>query len=236
MCGRYVSARDDKDLVALFEVDDRIDGGWRPSWNVAPTQSVRVVFDLAEGPDGAAPRRLLRDVRWGLVPVWAKDPGIGSRMINARSETVTEKPSFRAAAARRRCVVPADGYYEWSTAGGTKVPYYLHPEDGGVLAFAGLYERWPVPEKADDDPDRWLWTCTILTGPATDALGHIHDRTPRIVPPDMVDAWLDPGVTDKEEVRGLVDAIPAPHLVPRRVGPAVGSVRNNGPGLVEPVG
>ncbi|PSK89672.1 putative SOS response-associated peptidase YedK [Murinocardiopsis flavida] len=227
-----MSARDDRRLISLFEVDERVGDELGPSWNVAPTQQVRVVHD--EPRDGGSVR-LLRNARWGLVPVWAKDPKVGARMINARSETVTEKPSFRSAAAKRRCVVPADGYYEWQQQGtGKKTPYYLHPEGDSPLAFAGLYELWPDPGVADDDPAKWLWSCTILTRPATDALGHIHDRTPVVVPDAMVGDWLDRGTTDKAQVRHLLDAIPDPHLLPLRVGTAVGSVRNNGPELIEP--
>lgn len=116
-----------------------------------------------EDPEAEPVRQLRSSVRWGLVPAWSKDPKIGSRMINARSETVTEKPSFRAAAARRRCIVPADGYYEWQkSAHGPKTPFYLHGE--GVLAMAGLYELWPNPDLLDAHPGKWLWTTTVLTG------------------------------------------------------------------------
>lgn len=232
MCGRYVSARDDRGLIPLFDVDERVGDELRPSWNVAPTQQVRVVLDDAR--EGRT-LRLLRNARWGLIPVWAKDPRIGARMINARSETVTEKPSFRSAATKRRCVVPADGYYEWQQQGtGKKTPYYLHPEGEAPLAFAGLYELWPDPEIAEDDPAKWVWSCTILTRPATDALGHIHDRTPVVLPLDMVGDWLDRDTTDKARVRQLIDAVPEPHLLPREVGTAVGAVRNNSAELIEP--
>ncbi|PRX97252.1 SOS response-associated peptidase [Allonocardiopsis opalescens] len=234
MCGRYVSSTNDQALFDLFEVRERIGEPAPPSWNVAPTDPVRVILDdpRAEGPAV----RVLREVRWGLVPSWAKDVKVGARMINARVESVTEKPSFRSAAARRRCVVPADGYYEWQRDGGGKVPYYLHAPDESPLAFAGLYERWRDPAIPDDDPARWVWTCTIITTRAADTVGHIHDRTPLILPRSMVDDWLDPGTTAKAEVQRLLDAVPEPHLVPRRVGAAVGSVRNDGPQLVAPAG
>ncbi|WP_046471111.1 SOS response-associated peptidase [Allosalinactinospora lopnorensis] len=232
MCGRYVSARNDHQLQLSFDTDERVGEHLAPSWNIAPTQTVRVILEEAE--DGGTVRRL-RNVRWGLLPVWAKDRKAASRMINARSETVTEKPAFRSAAAKRRCVVPADGYYEWQRNNGGKVPYYLHPDDESVLAFAGLYELWPDPDVAEEDPAKWVWTCTILTRPATDALGHVHDRCPVILPHDMVGDWLAKSTTDKGEVRRLIDAIPDPSLVPRPVGRAVGSPRNNHPGLTEEV-
>jgi putative SOS response-associated peptidase YedK len=180
------------------------------------------------------PARQLRTVRWGLVPSWAKDASIGSRLINARSESVTEKPAFKAAAARRRCLVPADGYYEWEKLpSGGKQPYFLHGD--GVLGFAGLYELWPDPSKDADDPARWWWTFTILTTRAGDALGHIHDRTPVVVPPAMAGDWLDPRLTKVSEVRAMIEAMPEPVLEPRPVGRAVGNVANNGPQLVERV-
>ena len=167
------------------------------------------------------------------MPSWAKDKKIASRLINARSETVIEKPAFRKAAAKRRCLIPADGYYEWEKREGAKVPHFLHTD--GVLAMAGLYELWPDPARDDDDPDKWFWSTTVLTTTATDTLGHIHDRSPVVVPDDLWSAWLDPGLTDLAGVSDLLESIPAPHLTPREVSTAVNSVRNNGPELVAPV-
>ena len=178
MCGRYASSRSAQELADTFTATIHQGPMPGPSWNVAPTQAVRVVLERVD--DGNAARHL-RAVRWGLVPAWAKDPGIGSRMTNARVETVTEKPSFRRAAARRRCIVPMDAYYEWQapeTGRGRKQAYALSYPDGSVLAAAGLYELWRDPSRADDDPARWLWTTTVLTTTATDTLGHIHDRSP----------------------------------------------------------
>lgn len=235
MCGRYANARRDADLVGAFGIEDVVGDEPPPSWNVAPTDDVRVVLERAprEEPE-ERPARQLRTVRWGLVPSWAKDASIGSRLINARSESVTEKPAFKAAAARRRCLVPADGYYEWEKLpSGGKQPYFLHGD--GVLGFAGLYELWPDPSKDADDPTRWWWTFTILTTRAGDTLGHIHDRTPVVVPPVMAGDWLDPRLTKASEVRAMIEAMPEPVLEPRPVGRAVGNVANNGPQLVERV-
>ncbi|GAB3233675.1 SOS response-associated peptidase [Kineococcus gypseus] len=237
MCGRYALSPSDADLVALFDVGEVVGEALRPSWNVAPTQRARAVLQRApqDAPDAAAVRQL-RTLRWGLVPSWAKDPAIGNKMINARVETVLEKPSYKRAASRRRLLVPADGYYEWQRReDGTKVPHFLHDPDGEVLAFAGLYELWPDPAKAEDDPERWRWTFTVITTSASDALGHIHDRTPLVVPPGMRDDWLDPELTDPELVQQVLDAVPEPHLVPRVVSTAVNSPRNDGPDLVEEV-
>ncbi|WP_432505719.1 SOS response-associated peptidase [Kineococcus arenarius] len=238
MCGRYARSRSEGELVELFDVGEVVGQPLAPSWNVAPTQRARAVLERApQGEPGAAPGRQLRTLRWGLVPAWAKDVKIGNRMINARVETVTEKPAYKRAASRRRLLVPADGYYEWQVREDrTKVPHFLHDPDGEVLAFAGLYELWPDPAKAEDDPDRWLWTFTVITTRASDALGHIHDRTPLVVPPDMRDDWLDPDLTDLELVRQVLDAVPEPRLANREVSTAVNSPRNDGPDLVEAVG
>lgn len=236
MCGRYASTATDKELRALFDVVASVGAELPPSYNVAPTQPVRVVLERSprDEPEGNAERQL-RTVKWGLVPVWSKDPKIGSRLVNARSETITEKPSFRSAAAKRRCIVPADGYFEWMTNdAGTKIPYFLHG-DAPVLAMAGLYELWPDPSKADDDPDRWLWTTTVLTTQATDTTGHIHDRSPVILPTSFWEHWLDPTITDPEDVQAMVNSIPEPRLHPYEVSTAVNNVRNNRPDLLHPM-
>jgi putative SOS response-associated peptidase YedK len=203
---------------------------------VAPTQPVRAVLERAPREEPEAPAvRQLRTLRWGLVPSWAKDTAIGSKMINARVETITEKPAFKRAASRRRLLVPADGYYEWERRGGAKVPHFLHSEDGGPLAFAGLYELRADDTQPEDSPDRWLWTLTIITTRATDALGHIHERCPVIIPPDMREDWLDPHLTDLDLVRQVLDAVPEPHLATYEVSTAVNSVRHDSPDLVVPV-
>ncbi|MFH5821275.1 SOS response-associated peptidase [Georgenia sp. AZ-5] len=237
MCGRYANARRDADLIRAFDVEDVVGEELPPSWNIAPTRDVRVVLERAPKQEPEAqPVRQLRTARWGLVPSWAEDLSIGSRLINARSETITEKSSFKTAAAKRRCIVPADGYFEWQKLpDGKKQPFFLHGPDGEPLAFAGLYELWPDPSLPPDHPDRWRWTSTIMTTRAADTLGHIHDRTPVIVPADLIGDWLDPEVTDLRDVRQMVDAMPSPVLTPRPVGKAVGNVNNDGPELIEPV-
>ena len=172
-------------------------------------------------------RRALRVSRWGLVPSWSRDAKGAARMINARSETLTSKPAFRAAYARRRCLVPADGYYEWQREGTGKQPWFLTSRDRAPLAMAGLYEVWSPAE------GERLWTCSVITTDAADELGHIHDRTPLLVPRASWGRWLDPGVEDPggdllvPATPGVLDAWP--------VSPAVGNVRTNGPELVEPL-
>ncbi|MBY4012006.1 SOS response-associated peptidase [Rhodococcus fascians] len=234
MCGRYASTRSDSDLQAVFEIAETVGDEVPPSYNVAPTQTIRTVLERAPKHETESDAvRQLRSVRWGLIPSWAKDAKIGSRLINARSETITEKPSFKKAASRRRCIIPADGYYEWEKRDGAKVPYFLHEQ--GVLAMAGLYELWRDPTKADDDEDRWVWSATVLTSPAADALGHIHDRSPVVLPPELRASWLDPTLTDLSEVSELLAAIPEPRLEPYEVSTAVNSVKNNSPELLTPV-
>ena len=233
MCGRFTSSTPPGQLAKYFgahaPTEELIEaakdrGG---NFNVAPTQGVYTIYE-----DGGL--RRLDTFHWGLVPFWAKDPKVGNRMINARSETLAEKNSYKRPFARKRCIVPADGYYEWEKRDGAKVPYFLHDGDG-VLAMAGLYELWRDPTRAEDDENRWVWSVTVLTSPAADALGHIHDRSPVVLPPDLRSSWLDPAVTDLGDVRDLLAAIPEPRLEPYEVSTAVNSVKNNSPELLTPV-
>ena len=183
--------------------------------------------------------RELRVVRWGLVPFWAKDISIGSRLINARAETVATKPAFRRAFARHRCLLPADGFYEWEKTGDpkrpAKQPYFIRREDGGVLAFAGLYELWRDKDRPDDDPGAWLWTATIITTRAEDEVGRIHDRMPMVIDPARWADWLDPTATSAEALHGLMTPAASAHLTSYPVSTEVNSVRHNGPGLIEPM-
>ena len=196
MCGRYASSRRPEDLIEEFEVvDSRVPEPLAPDYNVAPTKEVYAVVERPSskeaGDAGEPPARQLRVVKWGLVPSWAKDVKIGNRMINARMETVAEKPAYKRALAVRRCLLPADGYFEWyptdeKTKAGKpkKQPFFIRPKDGGPLAMAGLYEIWRDPTKDDDADDRFLWTCTVITTDAPDDLGKIHDRMPLMVERD----------------------------------------------------
>ena len=202
--------------------------------------------DTAGSPAGSSPlpvsARELRVVRWGLVPSWAKDRSIGSRLINARAETVHSKPAFRRAFAHRRCLLPADGYYEWQRlegAGAPKQPYFICRGDGGPLAFAGLYELWRDPALPQDDELSWLWTATIITTSAPDDLGRIHDRMPMVIQPDNWADWLDPAADDSAGLMALCAPAASDGLTSYPVSTAVNSVRNNGPQLIdraEPVG
>ena len=236
MCGRYAASRHQDQLVEVFEVDEVVEPEptgtaqrpWtEPRWNIAPTDQVAAVLERARDEHV---RRKLVGLRWGLVPSWAKDPSGGARLINARRETVGSKPAFRAAYARRRCLLPADGYYEWQKDGDRKQPWFLSSRDGEPLAMAGVYEVWSAPGA---EAGERLWTCTVLTTEAADELGQIHDRTPLLVPRDDWARWLDPSLEDPGEgllvpgTPGVLDAWP--------VGAAVGNVRNDGPELSQPV-
>ncbi|MDR6978474.1 putative SOS response-associated peptidase YedK [Streptomyces sp. 3330] len=246
MCGRYVSTRSPRELAPLFHVSDPPpEETLAPSWNVAPTDDVWAVLERAprDSADSADVLRELRSLRWGLVPSWAKDVKVGSRMINARVETVHEKPAYRRAFTRRRCLLPADGFYEWEqikdpgTGKPRKQPYFIHPEDDQLMALAGLYEYWRDPAvEHDDDPDAWLLTCTIITTEATDAAGRVHPRMPLALTPDHYDAWLDPAHQDPVELRALLGQPAGGRLDARPVSTLVNSVRNNNPHLVEKVG
>ena len=222
MCGRFVAATDPDGLVRFFSVDDRKTDDLPPSYNVAPTDPVHAVAAHAD-------RRYLVTFRWGLVPHWAESPKLAATMINARSETAASKPAFRDALRRRRCLIPANGFYEWTTREGRKIPHYIRPERG-LLAFAGLWETW----RSDDEPGAPpLRSCTILTRPAEGPVTALHDRMPLALPAHAWTAWLDPE-TEAGEITALLRATPPP-LHFDEVSQRVNTPRNNDPQLLEPV-
>jgi putative SOS response-associated peptidase YedK len=221
--------------VGVLRVDVESDELPAPSYNIAPTGSAAIVLDSAKTDP---PTRRLEPARWGLVPSWAKDPKIGSRAFNARSEELEDKPMFRGALEKRRAIIPASGYYEWKQAGDLKIPHYIHPADDSPLFFAGLYEWWKNPALADDDPARWMLSFTILTRDSIGRLGSIHDRMPLFMDPDYADAWLDPSTDNVGDILdAAIDAAPAvaETLDDHVVSKAVGNVRNDSPDLIEPV-
>jgi putative SOS response-associated peptidase YedK len=267
VCGRYANSRRPDDLVEEFEVERTTGSGpgqdpssAGPDFNVAPTKPALVVLRRqvkdadAEATAGAAPGeadaavqpapsapRMLRLLTWGLVPSWAKDRSVGSRMINARADSILEKPAFRRAAVARRCLVPADGWYEWQKSPTEKdakgkprkQPFWIHPGVERPIAFAGLYEFWRDPAKEGDDA--WLTTFTIITTEAEPGLDVIHDRMPFVVPEDRWADWLDPEVTDPDAVRALLQPPVQGRFVATAVTTRVNAVVNNGPELLEPV-
>jgi putative SOS response-associated peptidase YedK len=217
MCGRYATTRSDADLTLLFEAENLTER-LAPSWNVAPTDPVPLVR-VSQRRGG----RVLDTARWGLVPPWAEDLRGGARMINARAETVATSPAFAPSFARRRCLVPADGWYEWVRTGKQKQAYYMTPADGSPLAFAGLWSMW----------GNAVLTCSVVTTAALGGLARVHDRMPLILPRERWPEWLagggDPLETLRPPTATELDAIEI-----RPVGPDVGNVRNNGPELLRP--
>jgi putative SOS response-associated peptidase YedK len=220
MCGRYTLTADAESIQLAFKLDN-VDGWTAPRFNIAPTQQVAVITDREP--------RMLSYMRWGLVPSWAKDPKIGNRMINARSETAAEKPSFRTAFKRRRCLIPADGYYEWTKAGKKKIPMYIQHADRALFAFAGLWESWKKP---DGD---WLQTCTILTTEANERVRPIHHRMTVIIEPEEYALWLSQRELVPAEWQPLMAGPAAEQLKFHEVSTQVNRPVNDNPTLVLPL-
>ncbi|MBB5155183.1 SOS response-associated peptidase [Saccharopolyspora phatthalungensis] len=238
MCGRYASTKDPGKLAAEFAALDAT-GGAAPGadFNVAPTKNVFSVVqrhprDEAGDRDPDRTERTIRVMRWGLVPMWAKDKSIGNRMINAKSETVTTKPAFRNSIKRYRCLLPADGWYEWKREGAAKQPFFMTSPDGNSLAMAGIFATWHDPQAEDASP---LVTCAVLTTSAVGQLTDVHDRMPLVLPTAAWDQWLDPDLTDVADLLGPPSRELVDSLEVRPVSTAVNSVRNNGAQLVERV-
>ncbi len=221
MCGRYMITSAREAIKRVFDVPTLFE--LAPRYNVAPTQEVPVVR-LQEG------ERELVMLRWGLIPSWAKDPEIGNRMINARAETVPEKPSFRAAFRRRRCLVVADGFYEWQKRPhGRKQPYYIAVGNGGPFGFAGLWERWSDPIEG-----YLVESCTIVTAMANERLESIHDRMPVIIDPSHFDAWLDTS-GNPAIAQALLAPYPAERMSAYPISRRINNVKNDDPACLEPL-
>jgi putative SOS response-associated peptidase YedK len=233
MCGRFVQVSLTTMLAEHFDVDElAFVGAPAPSWNVAPRAEVLTIVDGRSERDGEAADdvRRMGPMRWGLVPAWAPDPGMGDRMINARAETVLEKPAFRTALERRRCIVPVDGFYEWERVGSRKQPMYIHDRSDAPLAFAGLWAVW----RDTDEPDApWLRSCTIVTTDANATMAPVHDRMPVMLAADAWDRWLDREVTDGTAVVDLLRPAPDELLELWPVSPRVNSARNDDERLIQ---
>jgi putative SOS response-associated peptidase YedK len=225
MCGRFVSASSPDEIARYFDAEAP-EALLEPSYNVAPTNDVYAVLD-----DGGV--RRLDAFHWGLVPIWAKDPRQGSKMINARAETLAAKNAYKPAFKRRRCIIPADGFYEWKKIPGqkTKQPHFIHRPDGEPLAFAGLWEVWRGPDKQGDP----LRSCTIVTTSANETMQPLHDRMPVILPASAWEEWLDPANDDIDTLGKLLVPAPPELIVTHPVSTEVNSVRNKGAELIEPV-
>jgi putative SOS response-associated peptidase YedK len=247
VCGRFVTASSPAliaDRFAVDEVDATVTPDPEPDYNVSPRRNVLAVRER----DG---ERVLSRLRWGLVPSWAKEVKIGDRMINARAETVASKPAYRRAFANKRCLIPADGFYEWkagaaATAGASgakprKQPYFIHRKDGEPLAFAGLWEVWKVPDDAPENvnelggDDGWLRSCVIVTTTANDLMAPIHNRMPVILPESAWEQWLDPEEHDVDALASLLVPAPDALLEVYPVSTNVNNARNNGPELARAV-
>ena len=218
MCGRYNLIEDARALVDFFTLDNSLE--MLPRYNIAPSQDIPVVRQDREG-------RELSLLRWGLIPHWAKDHKIGYRMINARAETVAQKPSFRTAFRRRRCLIPATGFYEWKKVAGGKQPYNIRMKDGGLFAFAGLWERW----KGGDG--NLVESCTIIVTDANDLVRPVHERMPVILDPADYGTWLDPGLQEPARLRPLLVPHPSAGMDLYPVSSRVGSPANDDPQLVQ---
>jgi len=229
------------DLVDMFDVDKPADDLPGPSFNIAPTDRVPIILDTIpkDAQEFDEPLRRLESARWGLVPTWAKDPKVGVTAFNARIETAAEKSHFKNAVKKRRAIVPANGYFEWKTIDDIKRPHFIHLPDGELFVFAGLYEWWRNPEAADDSPDKWLLSTSVMTREATGRLAGIHDRMPVFLSPELIDEWLDPHTEGSEELLEEVSegGVEMEQRVEfHEVSRAVGNVRNNSPELIEPLG
>jgi putative SOS response-associated peptidase YedK len=222
MCGRFTLIAPGEAVAELFQLTDI--PNLAPRYNIAPTQPVAAV--RVSEKSGV---RELTHLYWGLIPRWAKDPSIGSRMINARSETAAEKPSFRVAFKYRRCLVPADGFYEWQKLNGQKQPVRIQMEDGGPFAIAGLWERWASADGSE------IESCTLLTTEPNELLQDVHNRMPVIVAPNDFDLWLDPGAQHPGEVQHLLRPYSAREMSYYPVSTHVNNPRNEDPSCIEPL-
>jgi putative SOS response-associated peptidase YedK len=215
MCGRYRLGRGREAFKKYFGTEDD-DLDWSPRYNIAPTQVVPIVRQHAR-----EPKRTLASMRWGLIPSWATDLSIGAKLINARAETAAEKPAFRDALQRRRCLIPADGFFEWKKLGKGTQPYCFTLVDDSVFAFAGIWDRWRDPDK------QWIETCSILTTTPNAVMAHVHDRMPVILRPDDYDLWLDPGFTKLEGLLELMKPYDARLMKKHPVSTRVGDPKND---------
>ena len=240
MCGRYSLTTPMEAVRRLFDFPERPNLAVRA--NIAPSQEVAAVRLGEDGAgQGSGAGRHLVSLRWGLIPSWApsgaKEPGLGNRMINARAETLAQKPAFRAAFRRRRCLIPADGFYEWKTERGRKRPYRIALENGGPFAFAGLWERWEGPKVgagAESAGDGAVESCTIVTTEANERLRAIHHRMPVILAPEAYDLWLDPA-TPGAQAQALLGPAPSEWFTCFRVSPKINNPAHDDPALIAPL-
>jgi putative SOS response-associated peptidase YedK len=223
MCGRFLNRTPAAETARIFGTTNPVPN-YPPRFNLAPTEGVLAV---RYNPDDG--RRYLDILRWGLIPIWATDRSIGNKLVNARSETISETPSFRDAFGKRRCLIPADGFYEWKKGVSGKEPYAVVPADGTIFAFAGLWDRWKDPATQEV-----VRSCTIITAPANEALAPIHERMPVILGKENWGRWLGDEPAKRMELLKMLKPYPADQVKAYRVGPRVNNVRNDDMALLEP--
>jgi putative SOS response-associated peptidase YedK len=225
MCGRFTQKAPWEKVSSEFDIKTEPPKSlFEPRYNIAPSQMIDVVFEPET-------ERILSQLKWGLVPSWAQDPDIGNRMINARAETLAEKPSFREAFKKRRCIIPGSGFYEWQKKGsGAKQPFYFYLKEKDVFGFAGLYEEWTDKQTGD-----FLETCTIITTEANETLKPVHDRMPVILKPENYDQWLDAKENDTEKLEKLLIPYPAKEMDSHPVSKSVNIPDSNSPELILPL-
>jgi putative SOS response-associated peptidase YedK len=222
MCGRYRRTTHEEELARRYNIPIPVQTDLPVSWNIAPGQDVLVIRYNSK-----TRRRSLDPLRWGLIPNWARDEKVAYKTINARMETVDTAPSFRSAFQKRRCLIPADGFYEWRKIGGRKLPYSIGMKDDRPFVFAGLWEGWKAPGS-----DHWLRTCTIITTEPNELLAQIHNRMPVILPEELHAAWL--GEIEVAELKTLLRPFPASEMRMLEISPRVNSPKNNDPDVVRP--
>ncbi len=219
MCGRFAMKASDEKVTARFAVQESL-FSIRPRYNVAPSQIVGVILDNG--------MRYLEGLKWGLIPSWSKDPKIGNKLINARGETLAEKPSFRTAYKRRRCLIPATGFYEWKKEGDQRIPMYIHLKDHELFGMAGLWEEWQAPDGS------FVRTFTIITSPPNGLMETIHSRMPAILKPEDEAMWFDPSLQNSKELQALFQPYPAEAMTTHPVSKHVNSPANDDAHCIEP--
>jgi putative SOS response-associated peptidase YedK len=221
MCGRFTLYTQEKKIREAFHLEHEEPLGLVPHYNIAPSQDIPLVRSTENGSE-------LVLARWGLVPHWSKEPKTKYSTINARLETVAEKPTYREAFKRRRCLIPADGFYEWKVINGHKIPHYIHDSKGELIAFAGLWERWQGAGQTLD-------SCSIIVMPSNTVMKPVHERMPAIIAPAHYDLWLDPRITEKTEIMGMLDSAPSSRLKYYPISPWVNSPRHDDERCIQPV-
>ncbi|MBI5652481.1 MAG: SOS response-associated peptidase [Chloroflexi bacterium] len=221
MCGRFVVKSDLQQIQLAFNVT-QVNTQVQPSYNIAPTQPVATIIQRAQ-------QIALEAMRWGLIPAWAKDASIGAKMINARAETIAEKPSFKRSFKSKRCLIVADGFYEWKKEGAQKIPMFIRLKSDALFAFAGLYDVWQAA------PDKTITSCAIITTRPNELMQTIHDRMPVILPKSAYASWLDPANQNLDELIALLQPYPADAMLAYPVSTLVNSPRHNSPECIQPI-